>query len=148
MQARVLRRRGIIKHHIFSFLWYNLNPEHNFIRSKIVWLTDNGRHIKFWKESWCGEPLLEKINLSILDDYNIDPDSALADFWHNGAWSFPDQWQNIFPFLVQDTARHSLQVEETDNIICLDSSDDTLPLKHAYVIKLSPSLKLDWDKCI
>lgn len=72
--------------------------------------------VKFSKDSWCGEPLLEKTCINTLEEHEIDPDMFIGDVWDNGKWYIPSTWQDLFPFVSQDQTHYNVPDVENDKV--------------------------------
>ncbi|GAU31744.1 hypothetical protein TSUD_146310 [Trifolium subterraneum] len=57
LRNRALRNGKVIGHHISSSLWSSIKSEFSCLMENSNWLVGNGKDIKLWEDSWCGEPL-------------------------------------------------------------------------------------------
>jgi len=67
--VRVLRDNVHVKHHISSSVWSNAKHKFNTLKDNVSWKIGDGQSIKFWTDSWCGDPLY--IALQIPPDTNL-----------------------------------------------------------------------------
>jgi hypothetical protein len=89
LRDRVVRKRRVILHHVFSSLWSSLKDEFKVIMDNSVWLLGNGRNINFWTDSWCGNPLIDQLNIPVHLGHLLS--STVSDFILNGQWVIPPQ---------------------------------------------------------
>jgi hypothetical protein len=82
LRDRVVRKRRVILHHVFSSLWSSLKDEFKVIMDNSVWLLGNGRNINFWTDSWCGNPLIDQLNIPVHIGDLLS--STVSDFILNG----------------------------------------------------------------
>jgi len=58
LRSRVLQRKSPISYHIFSSVWSSIKHKFSEVSQNTSWNLGNGQFINFWKDSWCGEPLV------------------------------------------------------------------------------------------
>lgn len=111
--------------------------------SNISWVIGNGQWVRFWKDAWCGCPLIDRIESLVFISNDIDVDMLSSDLFINGAWNIPSVWFNLFPFLLLLISQHSPS-DLKDIMVWPSSMDSNLMMKKAYRFKASPSNKLIW----
>ncbi|KAI5404017.1 hypothetical protein KIW84_051236 [Lathyrus oleraceus] len=80
------------------------------------WLLGNGNQIRFWKDVWCVNPLLEKTDMATLVDNGIDSD-------------------------LRDIAQIDPSIEVSDNLVWRASNNGLLSLKESHINKSIPPSK-------
>lgn len=88
LKNRVLRSHGWINYHIFSTIWTSMKSLFLTIHLNFSWSLESGRLIKFWKDSWCGLPLLSHTSQDFLHDKDINANVVIVDLIFNRQWSF------------------------------------------------------------
>jgi len=98
LKSRALRNDKPVTYHIYSSIWSSVKNEYPLITDNTCWLLGNGENIKFWSDSWCGNPIRDKLNLPP----NITPhlSSKVKDFISNFEWFVPPEVQLKFPQLL------------------------------------------------
>jgi hypothetical protein len=101
------------------------------IKDNAVWLVGNGENINFWLDSWCGDPLVDR--LDIPEQIRPFLTSQVSDFIANGHWSIPPSLSNMFNNLSSIISQVSLPLEAThDKLIWQHTDNGDLELKQAY----------------
>lgn len=59
----VLRPSGKLNHHIASSIWNGIKPEYTIIMDYSCWTLGDGAGIKFWKDAWCDDPLVNELDV-------------------------------------------------------------------------------------
>lgn len=91
IRSKVLRRRKVISHHIYSSIWSNIKSEFESILPNSSWQIGSGSNVNFWLDSWCGEPLASQ--LSIPSQLHSQLTAKVSDFivnTHCVSLSFPE----------------------------------------------------------
>jgi len=96
LKSRTIRSGKQINYHIFSSLWSSMKNEYSVIMENFVWLLGNGQTIRFWKDAWCGEPL---INLITSQHPSIDEDATVDEFILDKPWCIPQEFHSFCPQL-------------------------------------------------
>jgi hypothetical protein len=119
LQARAIRGKKVIHHHIYSSLWSSIKEEVSIMFDNSIWLLGNGKDINFWNDNWCGPSLSEVFNIP--DHISQNLTSSVSDYILNGSWNIPPQLSQKFGTL-------NLLVQQVT--IPLEPSQDLLLWKH------------------
>jgi ribonuclease HI len=147
LRDRVVRKRRVILHHVFSSLWSSVKDEFNVIMNNSVWLLGNGTNINFWTDSWCGSPLIEQLNIPV----QLGPllSSTVSDFILNGQWTIPPQLCLMFNNLSSIINKVTIPIEDSqDKLLWKHTDSGDVELKQAYSFKLQQFHDLPWAKLI
>ncbi|GAU43585.1 hypothetical protein TSUD_27870 [Trifolium subterraneum] len=112
LQARVMRGKKTIHHHIFSSIWSNIKEEVPTILENSIWLLGNGEDINFWNDNWCGSILFEVFNIPFHISQALT--STVSDYLYNGHWNLPPylgQHYFALSFLVQQVTSKQIALE-------------------------------------
>ncbi|MCI46276.1 RNA-directed DNA polymerase (Reverse transcriptase), partial [Trifolium medium] len=63
LKSKVLRKQGIISHHISSSIWSSIKDSHAELMENSSWLLGKGDNINFWLDDWCGAPLVQTLHI-------------------------------------------------------------------------------------
>jgi hypothetical protein len=147
LRDRVLRKRRIIQHHIYSSIWSSVKVEFPTIMANSFWLLGDGRSINFWNDEWCGAPL--SIKLNIPDHISQHLSTSVNDFIFNGTWSIPHHLVLAFPNLFSIVSKVTIPlIFSRDKLLWKHSDNGDLQLKEAYSFKMQQFQDLSWAKLI
>jgi hypothetical protein len=147
LRDRVFRKRNIIQHHIFSSIWSSNKDEFEVIRDNSEWILGNGRDINFWKDSWCGSPLVDQLQIPPHIGQSLT--ATVSDFIHNGQWILPPQLTLMFSNLSSIVHNVTIPLEEYhDKLLWKHSDNGDLELKQGYTFKMQQYQVLHWAKLI
>ncbi|KAK2417490.1 hypothetical protein QL285_039786 [Trifolium repens] len=147
LQARVMRGKKFIHHHIFSSIWSSIKEEVSLILDNSVWLLGTGTNINFWNDYWCGSILSEVFNIPSHISQVLT--STVSDYIYNGQWNIPlqlSQHYNALRFLVEQVTIPT--VPSRDKLLWKHTDSGELQLSDAYSFKLQPLQDLLWAKFI
>jgi hypothetical protein len=88
LRSRVLKKQKPICYHVFSSMWSSIKHKFPDIKCNSFWNLGNGQDINFWLDNWCGEPLVEM--LQIPPHIHNSLTSSMDMFITNHEWSIPD----------------------------------------------------------
>ncbi|WJX12769.1 hypothetical protein P8452_03227 [Trifolium repens] len=147
LKDRVFKKGKAIQHHIFSSIWSSIKEEYSMIKDNAAWLVGNGENINFWLDSWCGDPLVDQ--LDIPEQVRPFLTAQVSDFITNGLWSIPPALSNMFSNLSSIISQVPLPLETThDKFIWKHTDNGDLELKQAYEFILPQVQDLHWAKLI
>jgi mannosylglycoprotein endo-beta-mannosidase len=147
LRDRVFRKRKTSQHHIFSSIWSSVKEEFEIIRENSVWSLGNGRDINFWHDCWCGNPLVDQLQIPIHFGQSLS--ATVSDFIHNGQWNLPPQLTIMFSNLSSIVHNVTIPLEDYhDKLLWKHSDSGDLELKQAYSFKRQQYQDLYWAKLI
>jgi len=147
IRSRTLRGAYCIHHHILSSIWNGIKQEFNTIKENTTWLLGNGEKIQFWSDSWCGEPILQILNLT--HDQIQEYPQCLSSYIQNYQWSIPDNLHQTFPQLRMLVSQITIPVRQReDELIWRHNNYGTLTMKDAFEFKKQHFPKKKWAKLI
>lgn len=82
LRSRVVRKRGVVSHHIFSSIWPGIKSQISVVEENCGWQLGNGADINFWTDLWLFEPLVSMINSSV--NFPNQLSAKVKDFITNG----------------------------------------------------------------
>jgi len=141
----VFRGKKVISHHIFSSIWSSVKLEMDNLNANFSWVVGNGEKINFWLDSWCGDPIVDTLNLPNHLHSNLT--TTVSDFIHNHHWNFPDFVFDTFPGLRQISMQVILPLHcKEDKLVWKSSTADDLTFKEAFLIKYGIGQNIHWAK--
>ncbi|CAJ2659028.1 unnamed protein product [Trifolium pratense] len=147
LQARVLRGKKVIQHHIFSSLWSCIKEEINTIFDNSIWLVGDGKDINFWNDNWCGSILSDFFNIPSHISQNLT--STVSDYIYNGEWYLPQQLPQHFNALSSLVHQVTIPIEPSkDKLLWKHTDTGDMQLADAYSFNLQQLQDLHWAKVI
>jgi hypothetical protein len=147
LKSRVLRKNGIISHHISSSLWSSCKDSYADLVENSSWLLGNGDIINFWLDEWCGNPLVHY--LQIPDQFHNHLSAKVEDFIVNKHWKFPDSVLGLFPNLSNIVSKISIPLDsKEDTLVWKNSTSGALTFKDAFLFHGEIGQNLAWAKLI
>lgn len=130
LKSKAIKNRKPISHHIFSSIWSSVKNDYSKLVDNSTWLLGTSENIKFWLDSWCGEPLANRFNLPVNAATHLS--SNVKDFISEYNWSIPTSVQIQFPQLQSILMKTTIpRVHIEDRLVWKDSSTGGLSLKDA-----------------
>lgn len=95
----ILKNNSPIRYHILSTIWTGIKSNFDTFCNNSSWSVDFGKDIKFWLDSWYGDPLINFTSFVFLVVKDISPNTYVSNFIVDGLWKFLVCWNLWFPFL-------------------------------------------------
>lgn len=111
LRSRVIRGNACIQHHIYSSIWSGIKNEFNIVKENTSWVIGDGKSINFWKDQWCGEPIIQILHLTNSQIQNYP--QKLCDFVQNDHWAIPNDILQEFPPIRLLTSQVNITVQRT-----------------------------------
>jgi len=148
VRSRVLRNNKPIRHYVSSSVWNGAKHKFQTIQDNVTWKIGNGENIRFWIDTWCGEPLTSALNIP--DHLHHLLQSKLSSYLLNQNWNVPPVFLNAYPQLHQKLVHTTIPLRyKEDKIIWKASHDGNLTFKEAYLFQTSQHPQnLSWAKVI
>jgi len=148
VKSRVLRDNNPISHHISSSIWCGSKHKFSTLQDNVTWKIGNGESIKFWLDSWSGEPLTSVLNIP--DNLHHLLQSKLSTYLLNQRWNVPQHFIAAYPMFEKKLLLTTVpNTYKEDKIIWKASHDGNLTFKDAYLFHASQqSQNLSWAKAI
>lgn len=147
VRSRVLRCNKPIKHHVSSSIWSGAKHKFQTVQDNVTWKIGNGETIRFWLDSWCGDPLITLLNIP--DHLHHLLQSKLSNYLMNHSWSVPQAFLVAYPQLHQKLLLTTIPNSyKEDKIIWKPSHDGNITFKDAYRFQISQPQHLHWAKII
>jgi ribonuclease HI len=147
LQARAIRGKKVIHHHIYSSLWSSIKEEVSIMFDNSIWLLGNGKDINFWNDNWCGPSLSEVFNIP--DHISQNLTSSVSDYILNGSWNIPPQLSQKFGTLNLLVQQVTIPLEPSHDLLLWKHTDSgDLQLADAYRFNLIHLQDLIWPKFI
>lgn len=99
LKNRIIRPYGLIRYHIFSTLCTSIKVEASTLFLNSCWCVGSNNNVKFWSDTWNGDPLLLETSVDQLLLHGINPFVRIDEFSYNGQWNIPANWFLWFSFL-------------------------------------------------
>ncbi|XP_021993278.1 uncharacterized protein LOC110890014 [Helianthus annuus] len=82
--------------------WRKLLSFRSLVR-KFFWKKiGNGESTSLWHDTWCNQcPLSRYVSTRNMYQHGLSIYSKVAEVVHNGIWSWPEAWRDLFPVLFQ-----------------------------------------------
>jgi len=131
LSSRVMRSSTCINHHIFSSIWSRVKSEYCVLKENTCWATREGKQINFWLDQWCGEPLVQSMQLQ--SSYVQQFPLKLCECIQNFHWKIPIEVSQLVPdlsFLISQVTIPSHC--QHDRLIWKHNITGDLSLKEAY----------------
>lgn len=130
-----------------SSVWLGMKALWPTFLSNIRWLVGNGNSIRFWKDNWLGEPIVDTCNIDL--DCLGFLDDKVSDFIHNGSWNLPHSFLQMHPATSQGILAIPLLIENVpDQVVWAPSSSGSLVSSEAYEFLSSSLPSVVWGKHI
>lgn len=140
IRLHVLRKNKVIKHHIFSSIWFSVKNETLIIRDNSTWILRNGRYINFWYDTWCDIPLILEIGETMVDEY-LPVISLIIDHY----WNFSNCYHDILDFLQVRIRNCHIPFDlQPDKRIQKNSLSGVITLKSTCEFKRNLGACKDW----
>ena len=111
------------------------------------WKIGNGDSINFWTDAWCGDPLIQTLNIP--PDLHNDLNSNVRNMITNFKWNIPKCLLQAYPPLRNLTASISLPIIQKDyQFIWKQSHDGSMSFKNAYLFDCPVGQNISWAKLI
>lgn len=144
LTSRVIRNGKVINHHIFSSIWSSIKTKYGVIMENSSWLLGNGEDIRFWTDSWCGDPFINQVPAD-----NIDINTTVLEFITDSQWNFNQDFINNFPQLPHIIQQVTIVAQDKqDELVWKTTTSGSLSLKEAYQFKAHQYQPLNWAKII
>ncbi|GAU14067.1 hypothetical protein TSUD_168920 [Trifolium subterraneum] len=125
----------------------SLKSEFSCLMENSNWLVGNGKDIKLWEDSWCGEPLIDTLQINN-SDLTWLPSKA-SDILLNHSWNIPADLDNLFPTLKTIVRQVTLSNQNVpDKLIWKHNTSGELSMKDAYEFKRLKAPQKSWAKII
>ena len=143
----MLRQSTCISHHIFSSIWSAIKNEFLVIKENSSWIIGNGENINFWLDAWCGDPLIQSLNLQPSQISNFPP--RLCNYIQNAHWHILVEVGQLIPILNFLVSQVTLPSQPHDDLlIWKHTTYGALSLKDACDFKKHHFPKVQWAKII
>ncbi|GAU48947.1 hypothetical protein TSUD_285360 [Trifolium subterraneum] len=110
---------------------YFIKHKFNEISEQSSWKLDNGENIRFWLDSWCGDPLVSILSIPAHLHHFLQ--STVNNFIVNFKWAIAACILNAYPQLHELTAKVIIPFSgKEDSMFWNHSHDGNLSLKEAY----------------
>ena len=147
LRSRVIRRNNCIQHHIYSSIWSGIKKEFNIVKENTYWNIGDGKGINFLMDQWCGDPLIQTLNLTSAQIQNFP--QMLCEYVQNGQWYFPADVVQEVPLARSLVSHVTIPIQRSmDKLVWKHSGNGYLSLKDAYNFKKNHFPKLPWAKII
>jgi hypothetical protein len=141
------RASNTIKYHIFSSIWSGCKDQFHNICQNTKWLIGDGNKINFSLHDWCGQPLVQALNIPQHIHQNLH--STVNDFIYNSQWNIPADVQLLFPSLLHLVQQITIPLEQKeDQLLWMHSTSRDLYLKYAYRFYAPITNQKSWTKLI
>jgi len=139
LRSRVMRNHTPITHHISSSIWCSAKHKFPTILSNSSWQIGNGEIINFWKDSWCGQPLISTYNIPAYLHNSLS--SSISSYIHNFIWQVPQEIHLAYPSLQQKLSLITIPLNlKEDRFIWKHSHDGNLSFKDAYLFQTNTTV--------
>ena len=145
LRNRVLKNLTPIRYHISSSIWNGIKHKFNEVLHNSSWLLGNGEDINFWTDAWCGQPLVDVLNIP--SDLHPFLKATVNMFINNASWKIPQYLYQNFPILQGIIEKITIPtVARDDQIIWNHSHDGNLSFKEAYEYHYNVGQNISWAK--
>lgn len=142
-----MQKYYIIRHYVSSSVWSGAKHKFQTIQDNVTWKIGNGESIRFWLDSWCGEPLTTYLNIP--DHLHYLLQSKLSTYLLDHRWSVPQVLLNAYPQLQLKVLLTTVpSTYKEDKIIWKPSHDGNLSFMDAHMFHSPQSQHLNWAKMI
>lgn len=126
-----------------SSIWLGIKPLWSTLLSNIRWLVGDGSSIRFWKDNWLGEIMVQSCHIDF--DYLDLLNDKVSSFISDGAWALPSSFQRAHPEVSKAISSISLPLDSVpDQVIWASSSLGTLSSSYAYIALSHPFPTVPW----
>jgi len=84
LRRRVKRGKHSLQYHIYSSIWSGIKEYMQVISENSTWLLGNGNSINFWLDNWCGDTLVNLLNIPPNLHHHLKV--YVSDFIHDFQW--------------------------------------------------------------
>jgi hypothetical protein len=145
LKSVVLKGKKPIAYHVFSSIWSSIKDMFSEIHCNSFWNLGNCQEINFWIDNWCGESLVEVLQIPT----NIRNSLTLDMFIANHEWSVPYCVLQIYPNLPTILNKVTTPLfEKEDNLVWKLSQNRELTFKDAYLFNYSTTQNISWANLI
>jgi len=117
------------------------------LNANCSWVVGNEEKNNFWLDSWCGDPIVDTLNLPYHLQSNLT--ATVRDFIHNSHWNFPDFVSNTFLGLRNFFMQITLPLDyKEDKLVWKSSTASDLTFKEAFLFKYGIGQNIHWAKAI
>ncbi|GAU47353.1 hypothetical protein TSUD_190190 [Trifolium subterraneum] len=117
------------------------------LRDRALRNVGNGKDIKLWEDSWCGEPLIDTLQINNSDLTWLP--SKVSDILLNHSWNIPADLDNLFAALKTFVRQVTLSNQNVpDKLIWKHNTSGELSMKDAYEFKRLKAPQKSWAKII
>jgi len=97
LKNRVMKQKSPINYHISSSVWTSIKHKYHEVIHNSSWLLGNGRNINFLTDSWCGQPIVNTLNIPFGMHSSLKASVHL--FINNASWNISQIIYHRFPNL-------------------------------------------------
>lgn len=140
-----MKQKSPIKYHISSSVWSSIKHKYQEATLNSSWLLGNGRDINFWTDLWCGQPIVNTLNLPM--EFHTCLKASIHLFINNSSWNIPQIFYHRFPNM-QDIIEKDIipAMERDDQFIWNHSRDGDMTFKEAYQFQCKVGQNILWAK--
>ena len=147
LKDKVIKNKKPIRYHVFSSIWSSIKHKYFEVMDNGAWKIGNGESINFWTDTWCGDPLIQTLNIP--HDLHDDLNSNVSNMISNSKWNIPGCILQAYPPLRHLTETISLPIiQKDDQFIWKHSHDGSLSFKDAYLFHCPVGQNIHWAKLI
>ncbi|OVA18981.1 Reverse transcriptase zinc-binding domain [Macleaya cordata] len=111
------------------------------------WVLGDGKTIKFWKDRWLDEPIVNRIDPNDAVYYNLN--DVTSAFIMDGTWNIPDQLKTSHPEINDEISKIIIPIVPSIEDICWESTTNgVLNSKTAYELLRSHGTATTWGNKI
>ncbi|GAU40165.1 hypothetical protein TSUD_292700 [Trifolium subterraneum] len=145
LKSRVFKKSKPVSYHVSSSIWSGIKHKFPDISLNCSWQIGNGEMVNFWTDSWCGEPLIDSLNIPQNLHHRLQ--ASVSCFINNTSWQIPISITMAYPSIHHYIEQVTLpMLPKDDNYRWIHSHDGNLSFKDAYKYHCHPGQQLPTDE--